>query len=481
MSRECVGHGREQDRPVNHWRFVSIWLLPGFAALMGCQASGAPPLVAVRAQGAQLAAASSPCVTAQTPEWFNRSAGELKDGLSGIGDSTVSQEDADSAARRDVVKQLEVTITGVDEMVQSESTASGFSYAVSSKVTEKVNLRIAGIAVVARSVDRTCGRYFSLVKLHRDQAVEAWLRDLKDISEAVSVLRMQATEQQKRGEIFETLASQYRVLAKLEEAVEIARRLDRLIAAPRQNRLEAGEAVQAQQAYEQLLAAFRVRRITGQEQRGVSGQPLDQPLVLEVMARLPTGDVPLRDVPIVFGFQVGNGDLEPIVRTDQQGRVQVVVPRVEFNNFSARIIARLAIERIGGNFPEPLRRKLEQRAEQEATIFIILAPEEAIRGGLVDWGKRFIRVKGFGMANKAFPKPVWARSAEEAAKVDAQAKLVEMIEGLKIESKTFVTNYQVNLDEKVKEIRGRLKGATQVGPAVHATDDTAEVVMEVKF
>lgn len=481
LSKGCAGHVRERDRLMIYWRIVRMWMLAGLSVLLGCQAGEAPPLVAVRAQAPQQAAASSPCVTAQTPDWVNRSAPELRDGLHGTGDSTVGQEDADSAARRDLVKQLEVTITGADETVLHESTASGFSYVVSSKVVEKVNLRVAGISVVARWADRTCGRYFALVRLDREQAVTSWLRDLKDMSEAVSLLRMQATEQQRRGEIFEALASQYRVLAKLEEAVEIARRLDRLIATPRQNRLEASEAAQAQQAYEQMLAAFRVRRITGQEQRTVTGRPLEQPLVLEVMARLPAGDVLLRDVPIGFGFQVGNGDIESLVRTDQQGRAQVVVQRVELVDFSARIVARLAIERMGVNFPDPLRRKLEQRAEQEAAVFLVLASEEAIRGGIVDWGKRLIRVKGFGMANKAFPQQVWARSAEEAAKVDAQAKLLEMIEGMKLESKTFVTNYQVNLDEKVKEIRGRLKGATQVGPAVHSTDDTAEVVMEVKF
>ena len=464
--------------------WVGLLIVSACQAVPGPQAKTderAPPLGAVRAQVPQQAVSSSPCVTAKAPDWVNRSASELGGSLPGTGDSTVSQEDADSAARRDLVKQLEVTITGADETVLHESTAAGFSYVVNSKVVEKVNLRIAGISVVARGADRTCGRYFSLVRLDREQAVTSWLRDLKDTGEAASVLRVQATEEQRRGEIFEALASQYRVLAKLEEAVEIARRLDRLIASPRQNRLEASEAAQAQQAFEQMLAAFRVRRVTGPEQRGASGQPLEQPLVLEVMARLPAGDVPLRDVPIRFGFQVGTGDIQPIVRTDGQGRTQVVVPRVEFIDFSARIVARLAIEQMGVNFPEPLRRKLEQRAEQEAAVFIVLAPEEAIKAGIVDWGKRLMRVKGFGMANKSFPKQVWARSAEEAAKVDAQAKLVEMIEGLKLESKTFVTNYQVNLDEKVKEIRGRLKGATQVGPAVHSTDDTAEVVMEVKF
>lgn len=240
--------------------------------------------------------------------------------------------------------------------------------------------------------------------------------------------------------------------------------------------------IQTLHAYEQLLSGLQVKRVTGAEQRGQSGQPLAQPLVLEVTAKLPSGEVPVRDVPIVFSFQTGGGDLEPLTRTNQQGRGQAVVPRVEFHDFSARIIGRLAVEQmVEERFPEALRRALEQRAKQEAVVFTVLAPEETIKNGIVDWGKKVIRVKGVGMANPSFPKPLWARSAEEAAKVDAQTKLVEMIEGLKIESKTFVANYQVQADEKLKDIRGRLKGARQVGPAVFPTETTAEVVMEVRF
>ena len=41
---------------------------------------------------------------------------------------------------------------------------------------------------------------------------------------------------------------------------------------------------------------------------------------------------------------------------------------------------------------------------------------------------------------------------ERAAKVDAQAKLLEFVNGSLINSKTFVKNYRTSLDEKVKEI-----------------------------
>ncbi|MBS0154379.1 MAG: LPP20 family lipoprotein [Nitrospira sp.] len=452
------------------WRIVCLLLPIGFAAFAGCQPSVRTPT-----------ATGMSCVTAHGPDWVHRSSADPKEGFHGVGDSLVSQDDADSSARRDLVKQLEVTIAGVDETVQHESTAAGMSYAVTSKVVEKVNLQIAGISVIARQVDRECGRYFALAKLDREQAVGAWRRDVQDRRTDLSLLRSQAVDYVKSGNILEALLSRYRALVKVEEAVEIGRRLDRLSASPSQ-RLDANEMIQTLHAYEQLLSGLQVKRVTGAEQRGQSGQPLAQPLVLEVTAKLPSGEVPVRDVPIVFSFQTGGGDLEPLTRTNQQGRGQAVVPRVEFHDFSARIIGQLAVEQmVEERFPEALRRALEQRAKQEAVVFTVLAPEETIKNGIVDWGNKVIRVKGVGMANPSFPKPLWARSAEEAAKVDAQTKLVEIIEGLKIESKTFVANYQVQADEKLKDIRGRLKGARQVGPAVFPTETMAEVVMEVRF
>lgn len=106
---------------------------------------------------------------------------------------------------------------------------------------------------------------------------------------------------------------------------------------------------------------------------------------------------------------------------------------------------------------------------------------EILSTGIIDWPRRVIRVQGFGVADTAFPSQVWKRAAEEAAKVDAQTKLLEAVNGLRIESRTFVRNYQLTLDEKVKEIRGRLKDVKQVGPTVYPTPDTAEVVMELRL
>ena len=103
---------------------------------------------------------------------------------------------------------------------------------------------------------------------------------------------------------------------------------------------------------------------------------------------------------------------------------------------------------------------------------------ETLSSGEMNWSKHLMRVKGIGAANPNFPPAIQKASAEKAAQMDAQAKLVEFANGLKMESKTFMKNHQINADVKVKEVKGVLRGAYQVGNTIFHDDGTAEVVME---
>ncbi len=97
----------------------------------------------------------------------------------------------------------------------------------------------------------------------------------------------------------------------------------------------------------------------------------------------------------------------------------------------------------------------------------------------INWTKKLIRVKGYGAPNKDFPAHVQKLSAQEAARVDAQAKLIEIAKELKINSRTFVKNFQVQSDEKIREVQGKIKGAYQIGETRYLSDGTAEMIMEV--
>jgi len=97
----------------------------------------------------------------------------------------------------------------------------------------------------------------------------------------------------------------------------------------------------------------------------------------------------------------------------------------------------------------------------------------------LNWTKKVIRVKGYGLPNKDFPAHAQKLSAQEAAKVDAQPKLIEMVKGIKINSKTFIKNFQLQSDKKIKEVQGKIRGAYQIGETHYLPDGTAEIIMEV--
>ncbi|HNZ32521.1 MAG TPA: hypothetical protein PKJ25_10525 [Smithellaceae bacterium] len=107
---------------------------------------------------------------------------------------------------------------------------------------------------------------------------------------------------------------------------------------------------------------------------------------------------------------------------------------------------------------------------------------EKITGGEIDWGKRLIRVTGFGAANKSLPRHIWKKDAEDNAILDAQARILEISKGVDIEAKKYIENYQNSEQSMRKSVQGRVKRAYQVSKTKFSAEgDTAEVIMEAKL
>jgi hypothetical protein len=129
--------------------------------------------------------------------------------------------------------------------------------------------------------------------------------------------------------------------------------------------------------------------------------------------------------------------------------------------------------------PDEVAREIENKVKAQELGFNTSNHTELVREGVIDWDRKIIRVKGFGAANRLFQRHVWKKSAEEAAIIDAQTRLVEIIDGFKLYSKTFVKNYQVSKDHKIKEIKGKLKYVESAKKTTYPTEDTAEVVLQL--
>jgi hypothetical protein len=69
--------------------------------------------------------------------------------------------------------------------------------------------------------------------------------------------------------------------------------------------------------------------------------------------------------------------------------------------------------------------------------------------------------------------------AQEAARIDAKKQLIALVEGLSVESEVFIRDHALESEVIIERLKGRIRGARQVGETKYHPDGTAEVVMEV--
>jgi hypothetical protein len=91
---------------------------------------------------------------------------------------------------------------------------------------------------------------------------------------------------------------------------------------------------------------------------------------------------------------------------------------------------------------------------------------ERFPSGEVDWSDNMVRATGSGVVDMANPNRGQARlMAERAAVVVAQRNLLEIVEGVRVNSETRVVNFMTDYDVVHTRVEGLVRNARQVGPA----------------
>jgi hypothetical protein len=104
---------------------------------------------------------------------------------------------------------------------------------------------------------------------------------------------------------------------------------------------------------------------------------------------------------------------------------------------------------------------------------------EYIGNGSVNWTKGVIQGKGIGAPpEKDYGKPQARPLALRAAKLDALRNILEVVEGVRIDSTTVVKDFSVESDVIMSKVQGMVRGAQQVKQE-YLSDGTVEVTMQV--
>lgn len=112
------------------------------------------------------------------------------------------------------------------------------------------------------------------------------------------------------------------------------------------------------------------------------------------------------------------------------------------------------------------------------------APREVLEPfptGEVDWFGNSVRATGTGVLDPQNPNTAQARlMAERAAVVVAQRNLLEIVEGVRVDSETRVENFMTDYDVVHTRVQGVVRNARQVGHARYdAEAGTVEVELEM--
>ncbi|HRB80884.1 MAG TPA: DUF4384 domain-containing protein [Nitrospira sp.] len=305
------------------------------------------------------------CESSVPPAWVRQTAP-----WQAMGQSTVSQEEADRHARLEVVKSLEVKIDAVDRSSQQETSAEGFSYSASSEVMETVQIAISGLDIVDRYADPCGAHFFALARLDRDRAVNAWGVELENLQARLGELSRHATSLQEQGEALRALGVWYQLLDLDATARQLDRRLRYLAAQQAKGESRAVLVEQARRQFESLLASLKLVKAAGDEQRAVIAPQLGAPLVVRAMA----GDHAIQNLPIQFRIEAGKAEVDAHSVTDSQGLARATVHHIQAEDREATIIVRVSLEEALADYPEALRKRVLARQDQLMARFTMRSP-----------------------------------------------------------------------------------------------------------
>jgi len=296
--------------------------------------------------------------------------------LTGVGESSSSFPEAEAQARADLAKRIEVQIEGKDTFVALETSQTGYEYAVKSDITEGVKITLSGLTIADRWVDATGRRYYALAVLNREKAAAAVRADLDDLSEQARALVARAAEWEAQQEPLQALAP----LARLQGLAGDVQALRKRYLVLRGDLLEPRplaampSPVEIEQRLDDLLASLRLLAVSGDGQRAVLGKPLEQLLVVKLVRRRGDAEMPVRDLPILFTFEKGQGQVEQTKRTDQFGQARAAVRNVRASAELAVITAKPDVEALTKGLPLTIGQRVVDTLGRQVVVFNVIPP-----------------------------------------------------------------------------------------------------------
>ena len=236
-------------------------------------------------------------------------------------DTAAAQAEADSKSIAQVAKQIEVVIQQISSSFERE-TSSGIGDTLNQRdIWEKtaayVKIKVEGVRIESRYHDKKHDRVVSLAVLDRMEQGKKISNEINALKSNAAVMTMEAEKSmQSLQKVHRSVVAYGLAIKKLILAVRKNQYLG-IIAPQMIHRDISGTLARLQADVTKLMSQFSFEILDGDNQKGVVGGNLPQPLRLKVLYN----NQPVPSIPVMFAFVQGSGNVDPYTRSDQHGQV----------------------------------------------------------------------------------------------------------------------------------------------------------------
>ena len=271
----------------------------------------------------------------------------------GVGFSDANAVSANESARTNLAKNLKVRIrSNMKDVSTTERTY------IESIIETEVDTVLEGVEIKDGWYDQVKGVYYSLATLKRKLASTTITSRIKKIETSLKRNMSEGVDAEKKGNVVESLSL---YMYGYKDAPALASLKSALYIITRSNKLSEGQDVTASDFESKIRGITRnlkFARVSGNKQIVKTQKGLAEPLVAKVFLQTGGKQIPASNIPVIFRYAKGSGELEKEKVSTTNGIIQTSIYKVSSFDEANHIVAvKLDFDRFISNFDKELAGK----------------------------------------------------------------------------------------------------------------------------
>jgi TolB-like protein len=315
--------------------------------------------------------------------------------LIGVGISDTNAVSARESARSNLAKNLKVKIHST--MVDVATTEQTY---IESIIETEVDTVVEGVEIKDGWLDQDKGVYYSLAIVERSLAASSIQNRIGKIEAVLQRNWNEGVEAESRVDVMSALShylSGYQKAPSLSPLKSALYVITRSRGNSKSQNTSTGE---FESRIKGIVNNLNLTKVSGDHQIVKTQKGLTEPLVAKVYLLKGGDQIPVSNIPMVFNYEVGQGELEEEKTSASDGTVQSTIHKISSYEEASHVIAvRLDYSRIRSNFNSDFVEKLLSPLKSKQTTFnyAIQTPKwasnksQAWRQSIIDLSNQLIK------------------------------------------------------------------------------------------